>query len=123
MSTYTDLNPSFRTSIKENNSLNYDLNSVKKALLRLFSTGKGDVPFNRNYGTSLKTLLFENNLHPSDVIMFLYMDITDWEPRVTLSPADINIVRIDNHSYKVSCNFRVPGLNNVSSGVESIVSR
>ena len=91
MAKFSDLNVSFRTSPTNNVVVLTDLANIKKSLERLFSTGKGDVPFNREYGTSLKTLLFENNVDPSDVEMFLYMDISRFEPRVRLNPANIAI--------------------------------
>ena len=65
--------------------------------------------------------MFENNVDPEDIKMFLYMDITDFEPRVELSPTDIKITRTDNNSYEVTCVFRVPGLNNkVSTATATI---
>lgn len=119
---YSDLNTSFRASPAENNSVLYDLNAIKKNLERLFTTGKGDVPFNRQYGTILKTLLFENNLDPADVKMFLYMDITDWEPRVNLNPSDIVIEKKNNNQYLVTCSFSVPSLGGTTSTVQSTIT-
>lgn len=123
MSTYQDINTSYNNEEYNSTVALTDLDDIKKGLERLFSTGKGEVPFNRNYGTTLKSLLFEKNLDVSDVRMFLYMDITDFEPRVTLNPADINIEKIDNNSYMISCVFRVPGLNNITNVARSVLTR
>lgn len=123
MSTYQDINTSFNGNTYDSPIAISDLEDIKLGLERLFTVGKGEVPFNRNYGTTIKSLLFENNLDPSDVRMFLYMDVTTFEPRITLNPADITIEKIDNNSYLVSCVFRVPGLNNVSSVAKSILAR
>lgn len=123
MSTYQDINTSFNGNTYDSPIVISDLEDIKLGLERLFTVGKGEVPFNRNYGTTIKSLLFENNLDPSDVRMFLYMDVTTFEPRITLNPADITIEKIDNNSYLVSCVFRVPGLNNVSSVAKSILAR
>ena len=123
MSTYQDINTSFTGNTYNSTVDLKDLDSIRKGLERLFTVGKGEVPFNRNYGTTLKSLLFENDLDPSDVRMFLYMDITTFEPRVTLNPADIDIEKLDNNTYRISCVFRVPGLNNVSSVARSVLTR
>lgn len=123
MVNYTDLNTSYRDTPANNMSVVYDLEDIKQSIKRLFTTGKGEVPFNRDYGTTLKSLLFENNVDPNDVAVFLYMDITTWEPRVTLSPADVVIEKQDAHTFLVSCAFRVPGLNSVASSVQTVLTR
>lgn len=118
---YKDLNTSFRDNY-DNNVVVKDLDSIKKNLERLFHTKKGDVPFNRDYGTSLYELLFENNLTATDITMFLYMDITTFEPRVTLSPADITIDRLDNNTFRINCYFTVPSLNNTPGSLTTDIS-
>lgn len=123
MSTYKDLNALYNSNVYNSKSVVSDLEDIKNGLIRLFTTGKGEVPYNRNYGTTLKSLLFENNVDASDVRMFLYMDITSFEPRVTLNPADIIITKQDNNTYLVKCTFRVPGLNSVSDSIQSIITR
>lgn len=122
MTTYSDLNTKFNTSNAELNSVIYDLNAIKQNLERLLMTPKGTVPFNREYGTNLYSLLFENNVDPADIVAFLYADIDENEPRVSLSPADIQVYKTDRNSYEVSVTFTVPSLNNVSSSVTTQIS-
>ena len=122
MTKYTDLNTFFTSSDERTSPALQDIDDIKQALERLFTVGKGEVPFNRDYGTTLKSLLFENNVDPEDIKMFLYMDITDFEPRVELSPTDIKITRVDNNSYEVTCVFRVPGLNNKVSTATAVIT-
>ena len=123
MAKYNDLNKSFRQSLSDNQIVVNDLTVIKKNLERLFQTGKGDVPFNRDFGTSLKRLLFETNLDPSDIINYLYMDITTFEPRIELNPNDIVIEQLDNNAYLVTCNFIVPTLNNTSSSLQTVINK
>lgn len=122
MARYTDLNTFFTTSDERTTPSLENIEDIKQGLERLFTVGKGEVPFNRNYGTSLKSLLFENNVDPEDIKMFLYMDITDFEPRVELSPTDIQINRIDNNSFEVTCKFRVPELNDKVSTATAVIT-
>lgn len=122
MARYTDLNTFFTTSDERTTPSLENIEDIKQGLERLFTVGKGEVPFNRNYGTSLKALLFENNVDPEDIKMFLYMDITDFEPRVELSPTDIQINRTDNNSFEVICKFKVPGLNDKVSTATAVIT-
>ena len=123
MAKYTDLNSAFNNTPADLNSTLTDINAIKKNLERLFLTTKGEVPFNRAYGSSLHNLLFETNLDASDIRMFLYMDITEFEPRVSLNPADIEITQKILNTYVVSCTFSVPSLNNTVATVQSSVSK
>ena len=122
MTTYTDLNANFKVDAVNTNCITYDIQNVKNSLERLFMTGKGEVPFNREYGTTLKSLLFETNLDPSDICNYLYMDITTWEPRVRLNPADIDIVRIDRNSFVVTCVFTVLGVNGNPQVISKVIT-
>lgn len=122
MADYVDLNPYF---CKSNQNLTVEttgITTIKNRLLRLFTTGKGECPFNRDYGTNLKSLLFENNVDLSTATMFLYMDITTWEPDININPSDISLTKIDNNTYELSCTFTVPALNNTSSYVSTAIT-
>ena len=117
---YEDLNTKYNHSTADNNVTVTDLNSVKQGLERLLRTPKGHNPFNREYGSSLYSLLFENLIYPDDIAMFLYMDITTWEPRLEISPMDIDITKIDNNTYRVTCQFVY---KNIASGVSTVLSK
>jgi phage baseplate assembly protein W len=122
MATYTDLNANFKMDAVNANSISYDLQTVRNSLQRLLSTGKGEVPFNREYGTTLRSLLFENNVVPADIAAYLYMDITTWEPRVQLSPADIDIIQTDRNTFLVKCTFTVVGINGNPQTVTQVIT-
>lgn len=123
---YEDLNTKFTTTSNTSQTGIYPLvnglDSIKQGLERLLSTPKGHDPFNREYGSSLYNLLFENNAALSTIQMFLYMDITKWEPRVDISPNSIQITRIDANSYRVSCDFTTTGYN-TSGNITTTISR
>lgn len=123
---YEDLNTKF-TVVSDTNQaeiypLTAGLNSIKQGLERLLNTPKGHDPFNREYGSSLYNLLFENTSAVSTIQMFLYMDITKWEPRIEISPNGIEIIRLDQNSYKVSCNFIATGYN-ASGNITTVISK
>ncbi len=122
MSKYVDLNSSYRETADDNSATVYDMDVIKQSLTRLFQTRKNSDPFNRGYGSSLYNLLFENSVDVSDVQMFLYMDITEFEPRVSLSPMDLTIEKTNNHTAVIRCTFTVPALNNNIGQLETTVS-
>lgn len=97
--------------------------SIKAGLERFLNTPKGHNPFDRDYGCSLYNLLFKTNVSAHDIQMLLYMDITNYEPRVTLSPADITVNQLDNNTYQVSCVFRIPQYNNIITNVSTTLTK
>lgn len=112
---YKDLNTKFVAYTNENltelSPVIQDINSIKQGLERLLTTPKGHDPFNREYGSSLYNLLFENVTNISNIQMFLYMDITNWEPRISIFPGDIQIQQLDINTYVVTCNFIINDYN------------
>ena len=110
---YEDLNTKFVTYTNQNptdlSPIVSGIDSIKQGLERLFRTPKGHNPFDREYGSNLYDLLFENTTSISDIQMFLYMDITNWEPRITISPVEIYVEQIDENTYGIACNFKVNG--------------
>ena len=122
MPIYCDLNSEFLANQNETRPTAEDLKDIKQNLERLFMTGKGEVPFNREYGTSLKSLLFDTNVDTESIKMFLYMDIQQFEPRVTISPQSLDIKKVDNNTFQVTCNFTVPSLNYTAASAQAVVS-
>lgn len=117
---YEDLNTSYLNSSDETDPTVANVIAVKKGLERLLNTPKGHNPFNREYGSSLYNLLFENSVSTNDIQMFLYMDITNWEPRLDITPNDIDITQVDAHTFKVTCTFSLNGYN---AGISTLISK
>lgn len=99
------------------------IRSIRAGLERFLHTPKGHNPFNRDYGSSLYDLLFKTNVSAHDIQMLLYMDITNFEPRVSLSPGDITVRKLDNNTYEVTCVFRVPQYNNIITNVSTTLAK
>lgn len=112
MAKYSDINTEFLESNLELSPITIDRAAIIKGILRFLQTPKGSDPFNRAFGCTLYTLLFENNLETTDAVMFLYMDLTEFEPRINILPSDISITKVDNATYKLTCAFSIPALNN-----------
>ena len=123
---YEDLNTKFVAYTNENltdlSPIVNEINSIKQGIERLLTTRKGHNPCNREYGSSLYSLLFENSAAITSIQMFLYMDITNWEPRIDLNPSSIEIEMIDPNTYKISCDFIVKQYN-VATTISTTITR
>lgn len=107
---YVDLNKDY--TINSLPAYLVDMKVIAQSLNRLFTTKIGSVPFNRTYGSNLWSLLFENaTLGLNEVEMIIYQDVKMWEPRITLNPANITLVKTDEHSYTINVTFNVPSIN------------
>lgn len=119
---YIDLNVNFYNRSDE---LAYVENTkaIVQSLTRLFNTRIGSVPFNRSYGSSLWNLLFENGeLETYQISVLIFQEIQLWEPRVSLSPNDIQIIKMDEHTYEIQVVFRIPTLNNTVGKITSTIT-
>lgn len=89
---YQDINYNFKSD--SNTLVLTDEQVINQALNTLFTTPKGSRIFNREYGSSLDSIVFEN-MTPAleDIVkMTVYEDVRKFEPRVKLrSIDDVNI--------------------------------
>lgn len=108
---YIDINVNY-TPEQGSNAYITQMKVIVQNLERLLNTRPGTVPFNRSYGSSLWSLLFENGdaLSLYQVELLVYQDITLWEPNIEISPYGITINRIDPNTYQIDLVFTVPSL-------------
>lgn len=108
---YIDINVNY-TPEQGSNAYITQMRVIVQNLERLLNTRPGTVPFNRSYGSSLWSLLFENGdaLSLYQVELLVYQDITLWEPNIEISPYGITINRIDPNTYQIDLVFTVPSL-------------
>lgn len=118
---YIDLNVSFAAG---SNDFVYveDTKDIVKSLERLFNTKIGSVPFNRSYGSSLWNLLFENGLETYQIATLIYQEIQTFEPRVKLTPADVALIKKDEHTYEIEVLFSVPSLNDLTGQINTTIT-
>ena len=118
---YIDLNVTFAAGSNEFVYVE-DTKDIAKSLDRLFNTRIGSVPFNRSYGSSLWNLLFENGLETYQIATLIYQEIQTLEPRVKLTPANVSLEKIDEHTYQIEVLFTVPSLNNLTGQITSTIT-
>ena len=122
MTTYLDLNVKYSPKNIKTAPVMSNVEAIKENLLRLLTTPIGSVPFNREYGSHLFELVFDNNINLHDIRILLTRDIRAQEPRVNISPMDISLTRIDEHTCQVSCIFTIPSLGDIAGEVTTSIS-
>ena len=113
---YQDINYNFKND--SNTLVLTDEQVINQALNTLFTTPKGSRLFNREYGSGLENIIFEN-MTPAleDVIrMTVYNDIKKFEPRVVLkSINDVDIMfDYDNNLLTMSVKYKLKNNESIS---------
>lgn len=97
--------------------LQSDKDLVKQSIIRILSTKKGSVFFNRKFGSYVSELLFE----PNDTVLFELLDfhiieaIEEWEKRVEIISNQIKINELNSKRIDVVINYRILASNEVDS--------
>ena len=119
---YIDLNAEY--TLNSSQAYAVDMGAIKQRLVRLFTTKIGSVPFNRGYGCSLYSLLFENGtgMDLYQVELLIYQDITTWMPEISITSKGIYISKISENAYQVDVSFTVPALNNEAGSLSQIIT-
>lgn len=107
--TYHDIDLAFKVNpITQDIGRKVDVDSVKQSLRNLFMYNRGEKPFNPNFGSGVREMLFE----PIDYVTAGAIEkeiefmIRNYEPRVELDAVQVE-ADPDNHSYQMRIDFHV----------------
>ena len=91
---YKDFNLQYRPDGSRGPAVVSGYMSIRESLLNILFTDMGSRFFNRGFGNLLQSLLFEpmNEDTVSNIQAVLYTNIPELEPRVDISPYDIDVV-------------------------------
>lgn len=122
---YTDLD--FRFIINPNTgdfALKKDVAAVKQSVMNILLTGRGERPFQPEFGGNLRAYLFENfdNVTAAAMRNAIVNSLRNYEPRVR-----VNNVTIGDMSYRnalnVTIEFTILSPEEATSVVEFVVER
>lgn len=122
---YTDLD--FRFIINPNTgdfALKKDVAAVKQSVMNILLTGRGERPFQPEFGGNLRAYLFENfdNVTAAAMRNAIINSLRNYEPRVR-----VNNVTIGDMSYRnalnVTIEFTILSPEEATSVVEFVVER
>lgn len=116
MAKYSDIDFNFsRNPVTNDVSILLDENAVKAAVRNIVLTNAGERPFNPNFGSNLRALLFEplTALTASLLETRIENAISNFEFRVEILEITV-IADLDSNSFDVTIGFRMPGDNRTS---------
>ena len=108
LSRYSDINPRF--GVKSGDILDQGVEAINSSIENILGTGFGERVFLPQFGSRIKSLLFENvnDSTAQEIFNVLTDAIKDWEPRISISFEESYIVPdIDNNSYQISLVYKI----------------
>jgi phage baseplate assembly protein W len=104
-----------------------DVEAVKQGLYNIFHWAKGDRILNPEFGTNLRTYLYEGIT--TEVLKSIRTEITEsitrWEPRVTIVSVDVidGAITSDDHAIYITLMYTIPTLNNDKRSFNTIITK
>jgi len=101
-----------------------DASAIKQAIVNLLLTNKGERPFNYEYGSDIRSYLFE----PLDfgtaqqIQSNIEYSISNWEPRIDIMELDV-IPNFDDNGFDVELTYVIIGSDNPPTSVEFFLTR
>lgn len=122
---YTDVDFRLRANpITGDVSLKRDDQAVKQSVLNILLTGKGEKPFEPNFGSNIRSLLFEN----FDPIVGALMDeeirrvLRNYEPRIIVEDIDVSAAP-DRNALDVSLTVEIKSPRQTRTTVDFSIER
>jgi phage baseplate assembly protein W len=87
------------------------LELVKSSVYQILTTAPGERTWNPEFGCDIQKLIFDTITETvkETISTMVYEALITWEPRITLSPSDVNVIQESNSiSIHVAYNLTVP---------------
>lgn len=78
---------------------------VKSNLINLLLTNRGERPFNPNFHTDLRRVLFENRTDTEELKNIISNKINLYIPQITLN--DVSILNLEDHKIQIKIDYSV----------------
>ena len=122
---FKDINITFKKHPVTNDLVvSKDASAIKQAIVNLLLTNKGERPFNYNYGSDIRSYLFE----PLDfgtaqqIQSNIEYSISNWEPRIDI--LELNVIpNFDDNGFDVELTYVIIGSDNPPTSVEFFLTR
>lgn len=122
---YTDVDFAFRANpITGDVSLKRDDQAIKQSVLNILLTNKGERPFDPNFGSNIRSLLFDN----FDPIVGTLLDeeirrtLRNYEPRIRVESVDINDAS-DRNAIDISVTVEIKSPRQTRTTVDFSIER
>ena len=122
---FKDINITFKKHPVTNDLVvSKDASAIKQAISNLLLTNKGEKPFNPDYGSNIRSYLFEPLDYGTAAQVRLAVEscISDFEPRISILSLDVN-PDFENNSFNVEMTYVIIGSDEPPTNVEILLSR
>ena len=101
-----------------------DASAIKQAIVNLLLTNKGERPFNPDYGSNIRSYLFEPLDYgtAAQIELSITSTLDKFEPRITVRSIDI-YPNYDNNSFDVDMTYEIVGSEDPPVAVELVLNR
>ena len=122
---FKDINITFKKHpVTDDLVVSRDASAIKQAIVNLLLTNKGERPFNYDYGSDIRSYLFE----PLDfgtaqqIQSNIEYSISNWEPRIDI--LELNVIpNFDDNGFDVELTYVIIGSDNPPTSVEFFLTR
>ena len=107
--TYTDIDFNFRSHPRTNDLVRViDSEAIKQSVFNIVSTNPGESPFDPDFGTNTRELLFENinQLVTVQLRTRIQISLENFERRIIVNSIEIQ-ADANNYAYNVEINYTI----------------
>jgi len=101
-----------------------DASAIKQAIVNLLLTNKGERPFNPDYGSNIRSYLFEPLDYgtAAQIELGIKSTLAKFEPRITVRSIEID-PNYDNNSFDVDMIYEIVGSDDPPTAVQLVLNR
>ena len=122
---FKDINITFKKHPVTNDLVvSRDASAIKQSIVNLLLTNKGERPFNPDYGSDIRSYLFEplDYATAGQVSSSIQNTLTEFEPRITVISIDTS-PNYDQNGFEVELTYEIVGSDDPPIAVELFLSR
>ena len=122
---FKDINITFKKHPVTNDLVvSRDASAIKQAIVNLLLTNKGERPFNYEYGSDIRSYLFEPLDYGTAQVIeaSIQYAITNFEPRISITELEV-IPNFDDNGFDVEMIYKIIGSDEPPTAVEFFLTR
>jgi len=122
---FKDININFKKHpVTDDLVVSRDASAIKQAIVNLLLTNKGERPFNPDYGSNIRSYLFEPLDYgtAAQVEMSITSTLSEFEPRINVLSIE-TYPNYDNNSFDVDMTYVIVGSDDPPTAVQLVLNR
>ena len=122
---FKDININFKKHpVTDDLVVSRDASAIKQAIVNLLLTNKGERPFNPDYGSNIRSYLFEPLDYgtATQVEMSITGTLSEFEPRINVLSIE-TYPNYDNNSFDVDMTYVIVGSDDPPTAVQLVLNR